>query len=165
MLGAYPRRAGPERRNLDRVLSAVSRGSRSAPAAGAHDERRRAADGGDRPRADVGPELLLLDEPSLGLSPLLCTSCFQALGRVPRPASASCWSSRTPARAFDIADRGYLIETRPIVGQAGSATVAADRRSEAVAPSAGMSSAADGAPSLEVRDADSTRARSTAIPS
>ena len=47
------------------------------------------------------PTILMLDEPSLGLSPLLCSELFKALAQARvRPASASCWSSRTPGRRW-----------------------------------------------------------------
>ena len=55
------------------------------------------------------PRVLLLDEPSLGLAPLLCKELFQALGRIRRTsASASCWLSRMRARAWRSPSRGYL---------------------------------------------------------
>jgi branched-chain amino acid transport system ATP-binding protein len=43
------------------------------------------------------PKLLLLDEPSLGLSPLLVKEIFSIIrASTPRKAPRSCWSSRTP---------------------------------------------------------------------
>ena len=55
-LGAYPRRARPcEAENMERVLSLFPKLDERPQATGAHDERRRAPDGGDRPRHDVGP--------------------------------------------------------------------------------------------------------------
>ena len=45
------------------------------------------------------PRLLLLDEPSLGIAPLLVQTIFEAIARdQPRRAPPSCWSSRTPTR-------------------------------------------------------------------
>ena len=43
------------------------------------------------------PRLLLLDEPSLGLAPLIVKQIFDAIGELNRDESSpSSWSSRTP---------------------------------------------------------------------
>ena len=65
----------------------------------------RTMSGGEQQMLAIGralmsnPQILMLDEPSLGLSPLLSQELFRALAEVARPASASCSSSRTRARA------------------------------------------------------------------
>ena len=42
--------------------------------------------------------LLLLDEPSMGLSPIMVDKIFEVVWlTIPRAAPRSCWSSRTPA--------------------------------------------------------------------
>ena len=46
--------------------------------------RRRAADARDRPRDDEFPRLLMLDEPSLGLSPVLADLVFERLAAIRR---------------------------------------------------------------------------------
>ena len=44
------------------------------------------------------PRLLLLDEPSFGLAPLIVREIFEIMHRIREEGvSASCWSSRTPA--------------------------------------------------------------------
>ena len=61
------------------------------------------------------PQLLLLDEPSLGLSPLLVTEIFRVL-RTLRETGVSILLSEQNARlSLAIADRGYVIETGKIV--------------------------------------------------
>ena len=58
--------------------------------------RRRAADAGDRPGADGRAPVLLLDEPSLGLAPLMVERIAEIIRRDQRRrARRSCWSSRT----------------------------------------------------------------------
>jgi branched-chain amino acid transport system ATP-binding protein len=46
--------------------------------------RRPAADAGDQPRPDGAPDLMLLDEPSLGLSPKLTKEIFEIVVRINR---------------------------------------------------------------------------------
>ena len=43
------------------------------------------------------PKLLLLDEPSLGLAPLVCHTIFSTIDEIKAPARPCCSSSRTPA--------------------------------------------------------------------
>jgi branched-chain amino acid transport system ATP-binding protein len=66
------------------------------------------------------PKLLLLDEPSLGLSPLLCGELFAALTRIRDSGVSILLVEQNARQGLNIADRGYLIETGRIVG-AGSA--------------------------------------------
>lgn len=60
------------------------------------------------------PELLLLDEPSFGLAPLIVQEIFAIMRRARGIASASCWWSRTRTW-LDLADRAYLLETGRVV--------------------------------------------------
>ena len=45
------------------------------------------------------PKLLILDEPSLGLSPLLVEELFALIARINAQGVPFCWSSRTSCRA------------------------------------------------------------------
>ena len=45
----------------------------------------------------AAPRLLMLDEPSLGLAPLIVREIFRIIASLREPASRSCWSSRTRA--------------------------------------------------------------------
>ena len=88
--------------------------------------------GGEQQMVAIGralmsaPKLLLLDEPSLGLSPLMCGELFQALARVREAGVGILLVEQNAKQGLNIADRGYLIETGRIVGQ-GSAQLAARR--------------------------------------
>ena len=45
----------------------------------------------------LSPKLLMMDEPSLGLAPIIVDEVFDIISRVnERPISLCCWSSRTP---------------------------------------------------------------------
>ncbi|MFZ5427627.1 MAG: ABC transporter ATP-binding protein [Thermodesulfobacteriota bacterium] len=69
------------------------------------------------------PRLLLLDEPSLGLAPLLVEEIFEIIGRVNREAGATILLVEQNARAaLNIADSGYIMENGRIVldGESGA---------------------------------------------
>jgi branched-chain amino acid transport system ATP-binding protein len=67
------------------------------------------------------PKLMLLDEPSFGLAPLLVRELFQILGRINREERVSMLLvEQNAAMALDLANQAYLIETGRVV-QSGSA--------------------------------------------
>jgi len=61
------------------------------------------------------PKLLLLDEPSLGLSPLLVTEIFRVLRQLRETGVSILLSEQNARLSLAIADRGYVIETGKIV--------------------------------------------------
>jgi branched-chain amino acid transport system ATP-binding protein len=61
------------------------------------------------------PQLLLLDEPSLGLSPLLVTEIFRVLATLRETGVSILLSEQNARLSLAIADRGYVIETGKIV--------------------------------------------------
>jgi branched-chain amino acid transport system ATP-binding protein len=67
------------------------------------------------------PRMLLLDEPSLGLSPLMVHAMFGAIRDVHAAGTAVLLVEQNVAMALDIADRAYLLEEGRIVA-AGSAS-------------------------------------------
>lgn len=72
------------------------------------------------------PELLLLDEPSLGLSPLLTKELFQALRRVRASGLGILLVEQNVRASLSIADRGYIIENGRIAGEGRAAALADD---------------------------------------
>jgi branched-chain amino acid transport system ATP-binding protein len=117
-LGAYARRArAGETENLARVMTLFPRLA----------ERRRqyarTMSGGEQQMVAIGralmsaPKLLLLDEPSLGLSPMLCGELFGALKQIRQSGTGILLVEQNAIQGLNIADRGYLIETGRIVGQ------------------------------------------------
>jgi len=116
-LGANPRRArANESVNLDRVLTLFPRLA----------ERRkqlvRTMSGGERQMVAVGrammsaPAILMLDEPSLGLSPLLCGDLFRTLKRIKETGVGIFLVEQNAKQSLAIADRGYLLDNGHIVG-------------------------------------------------
>ena len=84
-LGAYLCRLKAEiERRIGIAFHRFPRLKERAPAARRHAVGRRAADAGDRPRADVGARLLMLDEPSLGLSPQIADEVFDVVREINR---------------------------------------------------------------------------------
>jgi branched-chain amino acid transport system ATP-binding protein len=67
------------------------------------------------------PKLLLLDEPSLGLAPLIVRRIFEAICRINVEEGVTILLvEQNAVEALEIADRGYVLQTGRIV-QAGSA--------------------------------------------
>lgn len=100
-------------------------------------ERRRQAvrtmSGGEQQMVAIGralmtqPKLLLLDEPSLGLSPVLSVELFAVLARIAREGPASILLVEQNARrALALASRAYLLSLGRIVGEGDSRTLAHD---------------------------------------
>ncbi|ADZ71545.1 ABC transporter ATP-binding protein [Polymorphum gilvum] len=83
--------------------------------------------GGEQQMVAIGralmssPDLLMLDEPSLGLAPVVVGELFEALGRVRDAGIALLLVEQNVTISLGIAERGYLMEVGRIVGE-GSAT-------------------------------------------
>jgi len=128
-------------------LGAFTRGAREAAAAQMARvfelfprlaERRRQAvrtmSGGEQQMVAVGralmarPSLLLLDEPSLGLAPVIASELFSALARIARGRDMSILIVEQNARrALQMADRAYLLSLGSIVGEGTAAALAQDK--------------------------------------
>ena len=116
-LGAYARRdaAGVEH-DLERVYGYFPRlKERSGQQAGT-------LSGGEQQMLAVGralmmrPRLMLLDEPSFGLAPLLTEELFRILGAISRERQVSMLVvEQNASLALSIADHAYLLETGRIV--------------------------------------------------
>ena len=57
----------------------------------------------------AGPELLLLDEPSLGLAPILVDQIFELLGRLRDQRVTILLVEQNVHRALELADRAYVL--------------------------------------------------------
>ncbi len=84
--------------------------------------------GGERQMVAIGralmsaPDILLLDEPSLGLAPRVCVELFRALPHIRAGGVGILLVEQNTRQSLNVADRGYLIESGRIVGE-GSASV------------------------------------------
>ncbi len=61
------------------------------------------------------PELLLLDEPSMGLAPILVEEIFQIIKRVNDQGTSILLVEQNAAMALSVANRGYVLETGRVV--------------------------------------------------
>ena len=79
--------------------------------------------GGEQQMVAIGralmskPELLMLDEPSLGLAPVVVGDLFRNLGRIRERGLALLIVEQNVKMSLSIADRGYLAEAGRITGE------------------------------------------------
>jgi branched-chain amino acid transport system ATP-binding protein len=76
----------------------------------------------------AGPRLLLLDEPSLGLAPMLAREIFRVIAQINREGVTVLLVEQNARRALALAGRGYVLETGRVVAAGPSAALAADPR-------------------------------------
>jgi branched-chain amino acid transport system ATP-binding protein len=131
-LGAHPARARPrEAENLERVLSLFPK-LKERPK-----QLVRTMSGGERQMVAIGrammsaPTILLLDEPSLGLAPLLCSELFRTLARIKEAGVGIFLVEQNAKQSLAIADRGYLLDNGHIVGADSAAALAKDEKVKA----------------------------------
>ena len=116
MLGANPNRAREDAQaNYDRLIDLFPK---LAERAG---QTVRTMSGGEQQMVAIGrammsnPTILMLDEPSLGLSPLLSKELFQNLKAVREAGLGILLVEQNARLSLGIADRGYLIENGEIL--------------------------------------------------
>jgi len=126
-LGAYlPKPKAQRKETLARIYELVPRLA----------ERRRqqagTLSGGEQQMLAVGrglmllPRILMLDEPSLGLAPIVVDLTFEKIAEVRRQGIAILLVEQNVQRALSLADRGYVLEGGRVVLQGPSQTLLED---------------------------------------
>jgi branched-chain amino acid transport system ATP-binding protein len=76
------------------------------------------------------PRLLLLDEPSLGLAPLMVERIFETIAELKRQGRTILLVEQNVHHAFDVADRAYVLETGRITLDGPADVLRSDRKVE-----------------------------------
>lgn len=72
------------------------------------------------------PRLMMLDEPSLGLSPILVEQLFELIAALNRDGLSILLVEQNTQMALEIATRGYVLELGRIRAEGDAAALAAD---------------------------------------
>jgi branched-chain amino acid transport system ATP-binding protein len=72
------------------------------------------------------PKILLLDEPSLGLSPILVETIFTVIADINKRGVPILLIEQNARKALQIANRGYVLETGSIVKEGAASSLLAD---------------------------------------
>jgi len=128
-LGAY--RPGPRRRrgpNLERVFSLFPKlKERERQMAGT-------LSGGEQQMCAIGrglmsePSLLLLDEPSLGLAPIVVDGIFEIIAAIRKAGVTVVLVEQHVAQALEVADRAFILADGKTVGSGTGAELLVDPR-------------------------------------
>lgn len=117
-LGAFARRARVrETRQLAHVLDLFPR---LAERLG---QTARTMSGGEQQMLAIGralmscPRILLLDEPSLGLAPIVTRELFRTLARIREDGTGILLVEQNSKKSLEIADRGYILENGRVTGE------------------------------------------------
>ena len=131
-IGAYVPKAKAERsRSLDLVYSIFPRLA---------DRKRQLAgtmSGGEQQMLAVGrglmlkPRLLMLDEPSLGLAPVMTDVTFEKIGEIHKMGTAILLVEQNVSRALSLVQRAYVLESGNVIMQGTSAELADNRQVQA----------------------------------
>jgi branched-chain amino acid transport system ATP-binding protein len=128
-MGAYTRRdrkSAEYRRDLERVYELFPR---------LYERRHQAGgtmSGGEQQMLAVGralmaqPRLLLLDEPSMGLGPMVLKQIFEIVTEINGQGTTVLLVEQNAQQALQIAHRGYVLETGRIVRDAAAAVLLGD---------------------------------------
>jgi branched-chain amino acid transport system ATP-binding protein len=114
-LGAYRRRGAGIGADLERVFTLFPRLKER------ENQKAGTMSGGEQQMLAIGrammasPKLLLLDEPSLGIAPVLVDRIYQTIGEIHSLGMAILLVEQNANRALEAASRGYVLETGRVV--------------------------------------------------
>jgi branched-chain amino acid transport system ATP-binding protein len=116
-MGAYTRKKGSYNNELERVFNLFPRlKERRTQLAGT-------LSGGEQQMLATGralmahPRLLLMDEPSMGLAPVLVESIFDTITQINKEGTTILLVEQNALMALSVASRGYVLQTGEIVLQ------------------------------------------------
>jgi branched-chain amino acid transport system ATP-binding protein len=124
-LGSYARATANRARNLARVFALFPRLLERT------DQFAGTLSGGEQQMLAIGrglmaePRLLILDEPSLGLSPLLVEEMFALVGRIAAEGVAVMLVEQNVVQSLDMAGRAYVLENGAVTLSGDAATLKA----------------------------------------
>jgi branched-chain amino acid transport system ATP-binding protein len=131
VLGAYRRKRAGDRNYLDQLEHVFQLFPRLK-------ERRKQAagtlSGGERQMLAVGralmgkPDLLMLDEPSLGLAPLIVKEIFHIINALRQTGVATLLIEQNARAALQISDYGYVLETGELALEGAASELAQNPR-------------------------------------
>jgi len=120
-LGAYIRKDGPAiRSDEERVFRFFPRLKER------RDQIAGTLSGGEQQMLAIGralmsqPKVLLLDEPSLGLAPILVDTIFEVIREINKQGTTILLIEQNASKALQVANRGYVLETGQIVKEGSS---------------------------------------------
>jgi branched-chain amino acid transport system ATP-binding protein len=125
-LGSYRRARARRKQNRERVFTIFPR------LAERQSQRAGTLSGGEQQMLAIGrglmgePTLLVLDEPSLGLSPLLVEELFALIARLNGQGIAILLVEQNVVQCLEIARRAYILENGTLVRHGTSADIRAD---------------------------------------
>jgi branched-chain amino acid transport system ATP-binding protein len=77
------------------------------------------------------PRLLMLDEPSLGLAPVMCDVTFEKIGEIHKMGTALLLVEQNVSRALALVQRAYVLEGGKVVMQGASSELANNKQVQA----------------------------------
>jgi branched-chain amino acid transport system ATP-binding protein len=128
ILGSYRRGRSARNTNLERVFEWFPRLRERA------DQSAATLSGGEQQMLAIGrglmaePRLLILDEPSLGLSPLMVEEMFHMIERIKRDGLSILLVEQNVVQSLAIADRAYVLEHGVFVVEGPATELAGDAR-------------------------------------
>ena len=125
-LGAYRRARGSRTENRERVFSVFPR------LAERQSQRAGTLSGGEQQMLAIGrglmgePDLLMLDEPSLGLSPLLVEELFELIKAINAQGIALLLIEQNVVQSLSVAQRAYILDNGRFVLEGSAAELGKD---------------------------------------
>jgi branched-chain amino acid transport system ATP-binding protein len=126
MMGSYARRGKVASSELTEVYELFPRLAERRSQAGG------TMSGGEQQMLAIGralmakPKVLLLDEPSMGLAPILVAQIFSIISEINRRGTTVLLVEQNAAQALALADRAYVLETGRVVKSAPAKDLLAD---------------------------------------